>query len=146
MISNLAKEEVLFGTCVQIVNLLALHVKNEMGTHSRFFSYIIHPERDYVDAGQSSNVTENTPNHPEHVVPCAFMIKEVKRLISENQLTANEIAALLQKHWKIVTITKSEAKNLDQKLKLKSTMPIGWSFETGDSFARLSAANIKLKL
>ena len=111
------KQEIVFETCVQIVDLLKIHVKNDMGTHSRFFNYILHPESKYVHAGVSSNVTENTHNHPEHIVPCAFMIKEVKRLISENELTTTEIATLLKEHWKIVTITKAEAKTLDQDLK-----------------------------
>ena len=141
----LDKNVILFDICIQVVEILSIHLTNDIGTHSRLFNYIIHPEIDYVRAGESVCVDSGTHNHPEHIVPCAFMIKEVKRLISDGDLTTNEIASLLQKHWKIVTITKKEAKMLDQDLKLKSTMPSGWCFETGDSFARLKTANINIK-
>lgn len=57
-------------------------------------------------------------------------------------MTDPEIALLLQKHWKIVRISKVEAKNLDSRPGLKSGMTNGWTFETVDTFARLKVAQI----
>jgi len=39
----------------------------------------------------------------------AFLIKECFRLIKEGSLSDDEIAKLLQKHWKIAAISKAEA-------------------------------------
>ena len=55
-----------------------------------------------------------------------------------------QIAPLLAKHWKIATITVAEKNYLDFELGYKSKMPDGWTFEEGDTFARLHAAKIVL--
>lgn len=128
--------------------LLVTHFRNCLeygnGFNSRLFSHMLHPENHFVFAGTSMAVGKDTPTHPEHVVPCAFMIDECKRLIREGM--ADElIATLLEKHWKMAVITKEEQRRLDgPPLNLKSTMPSGWRFEDGDTFARLKLANIEL--
>ena len=132
--------------------LLVRHFRNllnygneNLGFNSRIFSHFLHPEEKFVFVGKSEKVTNETPTHPEHVVPCAFMINECKRLIVEGRLSETQIAELLQKHWKIARITKAERVYLDFELGHKSTMPEGWNFETGDTFERLNLAKIVLQ-
>ena len=115
------------------------------GRHSRIFQYILHPEIYFVGYGKTKEtVTENIRVHPEHVVPCAVLISECMRLIKSG-MSKDKIATLLTKHWKIVYITKEQAKLLDTKTNntyFKHTMPKDWKFEDGDTFARLKLAKI----
>ena len=104
---------------------------------------MLHPEAQFVFAGKSVAAQPGVPTHPEHVVPCAVLIAECKRMIQEGAPDA-QIAALLAKHWKLATITKDEQKRLDHHWGYKSRMPPGWRFEDGDTFARFQAANIVL--
>ena len=136
------KNQLVFNTALIIVQHLRNLERTNKGVHSRLFEHMLHPEFDYVGAGISLEAEKSGKHHPEHVVPCAFMISEIRRLINQNEMTDPEIALLLQKHWKIVRISKDEAKNLDSRPGLKSGMPNGWTFETGDSFARLKVAQI----
>lgn len=130
--------------------LLVEHFKDCMeregkGIHSRVFTHFLHPEKDFVAAGQSQSVIDGESIHPEHVVPCAVLISETCRLIKEN-MPKSKIAELLAKHWKVAYISKNQANYLDSKdgLNLKHRMPDGWKFETGDTFARLKLAKIDL--
>lgn len=136
-----------YETCLLLVahfrNIIQFSEKG-FGFNTRIFSHILHPEKEFVYAGQSKNVNTETPTHPEHVVPCATLITECQRLIRAGTLSDEEIATLLQKHWKLATITKEEQGILDLKLGHKSTMPANWDFETGDTFARLKEAGIVL--
>lgn len=125
-------------------NLIHLS-KSGFGFNTRIFSHVLHPESEFVYAGQSEKVTNETPIHPEHVVPCATLITECKRLIKAETHSNEQIAILLRKHWKIATITKEEQKILDFKLGYKSKMPEGWTFETGNTFERFERANIRLR-
>jgi hypothetical protein len=100
---------------------------------------MLHPEQDFVFAGRSAAVQPDSKIHPEHVVPCAVLISECRRMIAEGAADA-QIAPLLAKHWKVATITTDEQKRLDQKHGYKSKMPPGWRFEDGDTFARFHAA------
>ncbi len=115
------------------------------GFHSRIFSHFLHPETYFVFAGNSQSVLDGDRPHLEHVVPCVILYKEVCRLLKLKN-DKDLIAQYLAKHWKVAFISKDEAKKLDSKnqLNLKKTMPEGWDFETGDTFARLNLAGIKL--
>lgn len=136
-----------FRACKAIVMLCRDQVDSGIKCmNSRIFNYILHPEHRYVHCGNSVAVLSGERAHPEHIVPCAFLLKQVIRLIEEGRHSDEQIAEMLQRHWKIVTITKEEAKRLDSELKLKSSMPADWCFETGDSFARLKKANIEFVL
>ena len=142
---NTVEHDIVFKTC----QLLVSHFRNLVeldtcGFNSRIFEHMLHPENRFVFAGTSISVNSETKTHPEHVVPCAFMIEECKRLIRERLHTDFEIAALLQRHWKVATITKIEQANLDYELGLKSKMPPGWKFEDGDTYARLKLAGVTL--
>lgn len=139
------KDQLVFQTCI----LLVTHFRNLInadigGFNTRIFQHMLHWEFDFVGIGQSKEVTIEGGYHPEHVVPCAVLIHETRRLIKENKLNDNQIAKLLQKHWKIAKITKKQAHYIDFELGYKSTMPSGWSFETGDTLARLIEAGITL--
>lgn len=116
------------------------------GIHSRIFNYLLHPEGDFVGAGQSQEVINGEPVHPEHVVPCAVLIEESCRLLKQG-VTETEIARLLSMHWKIAFISKAQAAYIDSKdgLNLKSSMPDGWCFESGDTYERLKRAEIMLQ-
>lgn len=89
------------ATCLLLVdhfrNILLLS-KNGAGFHTRMFSHILHPEKHFVYAGQSEQVTSETPIHLEHVVPCATLIAECKRLIKAETHSQEDIAILLKKH------------------------------------------------
>jgi hypothetical protein len=141
--SSCNKEKVVFETCL----LLVQHFKNLMdggcgGFNSRIFQHMLHWEYDFVGIGHSSEVTEESGFHPEHVVPCAVLINETKRLIEEGKMSIEDIASLLQKHWKIAKITKAQANEIDYVKGYKSTMPDGWCFETGDTMARFEGMDI----
>jgi hypothetical protein len=137
------------GIVQKTCHLLVCHFRNlleygDFGFHTRLFSHMLHPEHRFVFAGRSQAVTNDTPTHPEHVVPCATLITECQRLISEGALSDEEIAALLHKHWKVAAITKKEQQRLDYAHGFKSKMPPGWRFEDGDTFARFAVAGIVL--
>ena len=139
------RKEIVRKTCI----LLVSHFRNlgeygDLGFNSRIFSHMLHPERHFVSAGISQSVKDGTPTHPEHLVPCATLITECKRMIREGIHSDETIASLLQRHWKVATITKEERDRLDFRLKYKSTMPPGWRFEDGDTFARFIEAEIIL--
>jgi len=143
------EKDIVFETCKLIIrhyrNLIEYNPQPPYhGFNTRLFSHMLHPEARFVHLGQSDKVGPETPTHPEHVVPCAVLNTESQRLILENKLSDDEIASLLQKHWKVATITKKEAEYLDGELKLKSVMPEGWDFESGDTLARLRTAKINL--
>lgn len=137
-------------TCLLLVrhfrNLIESDSNNlGYGFNTRIFSHILHPEKNFVFSGWSEKVTDEAPIHPEHVVPCATLILECKRLIRAGMHSDEQIASLLQKHWKLAFITKNEQRFLDFDLGYKSIMPEGWSFENGDTFERFHRANIVIR-
>lgn len=141
------REEAVYKTCL----LLVQHFRNmsshsdmrnteslgQAGFHTRIFSHMLHPEKEFVFAGISTELKVGEKHHSEHVVPCVVLITECRRLINNNH-SDEYIAKLLQKHWKVAHITKEESQKLDlnKALGLKSTMPEGWNFETGNTLAR----------
>lgn len=143
--ATFTKDDVIYRVCKTVVQLIKNHVEEERGgIHSRLFSYVLHPEQDFVCIGKTEAVINGEAVHPEHLVPCTILIQEVRRLLSEKTLEDVEIAKLLQKHWKIALISKEQARYIDYDLGYKSTMPAGWNFESGDTLARLHAAKITL--
>lgn len=135
--------EIVLQTCRLLVSHFRHCLEHGGGFHSRLFEHMLHPETKFVFVGKSASVTKDTPTHPEHVVPCAFMIDECKRLIKKG-VSDELVASLLAKHWKLALITKEEQRRLDHDLKLKSEMPKGWRFEDGDTFERLKLAKIEI--
>ncbi|MCV2355360.1 hypothetical protein LNV09_14495 [Paucibacter sp. B2R-40] len=144
--------DIVYRTCLTIVRHIRNHVEEARGgIHTRLFSHILHPEKDFIYIGTSPeaySATEANPKfrpHPEHVVPCAVLVGEVRRLVKEGRHNDMEIGRLLQKNWMLAFITKEQADHLDYQLGFKSTMPKGWCFENGDPMARFKAGNITLK-
>ena len=147
-IKNSSKEKIVNSTCLLLVRHFRtlMELNNEgYGYNTRVFSHILHPEKEFVFAGYSDKVKDDSQIHPEHVVPCATLILECKRLIAAGTHTDEEIADFLRKHWKLVFITKEEQRLLDFELGYRSTMPEGWTFENGDTLERLHRANITLR-
>lgn len=141
------QNDIVLETCLVLVRhfrtLLRLN-KDELGFHTRLFSHTLHPERSFVYAGKSEDSLSDSRPHPEHVVPCVILITECKRLIKAGTYSDGDIAEMLQKHWKVADISKREQRHLDVDLRLKSRMPDDWTFEDGDTFARLKCAGISL--
>jgi len=141
------KKEAVYRTALQLVEHFTdcLQMK-ERGVHSRIFSHLLNPEQYFVAVGQSQEVIDGAPAHIEHIVPCVVMVKESFKLIESN-MPKSEIAELIVKHWKIAIISKDQAKYLDTKTgaNLKNTMPENWDYKTGDTFARLDKAGIRLQ-
>jgi len=141
--SACSKDEILFKTCQLVVQWVKLHVDDRRGgLHTRIFSHILNPELDYVCAGISREAFEadRSARYFEHVVPCRTLIVELRRLVACNERSADEIASMLMKHWKVALITKDQAREIDRHY--KSEMPEGWTFETGDTMARLSGIEL----
>jgi hypothetical protein len=95
-----------------------------------------------ITRGESVSRTENN-SYREHIVPCIMIHNEAIRMVLAGY-TKTEVAQMIATNLAIVRITNEEADLLDNKLKLKMTMPEGWKF--GDNvFARLDAAKIICK-
>lgn len=136
------------ATCrllVEHFNNITTLDSNGCGFHSRVFSHVLHPEEKFILEGYSAGALTGQPTRLEHLVPCIVLFNETKRLLDEGKLTRDEIAQLLQKHWRVARITQSEQQTLDYIHKLKTTMPIGWKYETDSTLARLEVAHIKLQ-
>jgi hypothetical protein len=139
--------DIVYETCLLLVKHFRhlLQLKNGAAHfHTRLFSHMLHPEEHFVGAGTSQAVGVDTPTHWEHIVPCATLMGECRRLLREGKLSDAQIAALLHKHWKVALITQGEQRYLDHVLGLKTTMPPKWTFENGDTFDRFTLANIVL--
>ena len=68
------KDEIIYKTSLLLVQHFKQCLEDGRGTHSRIFNFILHPEENYVLAGQSQAVVDGAKKHPEHVVPCAVLI------------------------------------------------------------------------
>ena len=62
------KTQIVLKTCILLVSHFRnLHENKGLGFHTRLFSHILHPEREFVFAGRSVNVNQDTDTHPEHI-------------------------------------------------------------------------------
>ncbi len=104
--------------------------------------------RQFVLVGVSSDGAE----HDEHVVPRKVICDECHKIfaVGTDSLTEKEVlidtaARLIQKHLKIVLISKREKDRLDEgkQLNLRQRMPKDWIFESGDTYERLRRAEIQ---
>jgi hypothetical protein len=145
--ATFTKDEIVYRTCQVLVRLFRNNYEeDERGCiHTRLFSHILHPETDYVLLGYTEEARLDPKPHLEHVVPCATLVTEVCRLIKEGLLPDDQIASLLQKHWKVAYLSQQQAHCLDHGLRYKYSMPDGWNFEEGDTYARLIKASIRLE-
>ncbi|WP_236711382.1 hypothetical protein [Novosphingobium barchaimii] len=107
--------------------------------HSRLLDEPLIPNH-IIMVGRSRAAAE----HREHVVPLALIRDQCEKMFSLGANVA-AVAKLLERHLKIVMISRAERLRLDFDLGLKVSMPKGWSFddENADPFARLKAAGIE---
>jgi hypothetical protein len=61
-----------------------------------------------------------------------------------NGRTEKDVAEMLSRLLRVARISTAEAHHLDHVCKLKTRMPDGWHYESGDVTARLKVANIEL--
>lgn len=136
-------ETVIQRSFVRLVRYLDQTRLTLHGAHSRCFEYFL------AAAHVPTGFGKNGGNHPEHVVPCAYLrnrcLSRLEQGISIEQ-TAKEIRPFLA----IVMISEDEYRYLDNSpaaggLGLKDVMPPGWEFESGDIFARLVQAGIQFE-
>ena len=111
--------------------------EEESGTHSRIFEVLV---SDYLVADGES-VKGN--NYREHAVPCV-LIRDQARDMYENGFSVKEVCRMIEKHLRIVYISKEEAKYLDTIMGLKEKMPEDWEFGKSDPLARITEAGIEL--
>lgn len=148
-IKNQAKQEFVENTAFVLVQHLknALEVRKKIGQkvgmHSRFMENMVHPEDFFLLCGESQEVKDGHPKHREHIVPCVVLLNQSIDLIRKGK-DLKYIAQLFAKHWKVAYISKAQQSHLDGKLGLRTSMPQGWDFENGDTFARLKSAGIEL--
>lgn len=108
------------------------------GGDTRLFDWLIHP--DYVYVGTSLKGGE----YREHLVPRAIIRDECLKLF-DSGVSVEEVAKSIRVNLKVAKISKQEAKHIDWELGLRTTMPNGWTYASGDYMARLRAGNVVLK-
>lgn len=113
------------------------HWEEERVGSTRIFEHVIPDE--WLVCGRSTN----GGGYREHVVPCALIRDHSIRMYQEGKLL-EDVVEMIDKYLAIVLISDQERDILDNKFGLKTTMPDGWSFESGDLFARLSLAGIEI--
>jgi hypothetical protein len=117
------------------------HMWSETGhSDTRLFQEPLIPDK-FVVVGKSTKGTDRK----EHVVPRRELCVECHRMFEEGA-SIEEVSFVISKYLKIVLISKEEQDYLDHQLKLKQTMPAGWSFKDGNPFQRLEHANIEYEL
>lgn len=112
-------------------------IKREARVHSRLFDPLV--PRIYIETGTSIN----GGGHIEHLVPCVVLRDLAFKMYWDNK-TEKDVSEMLSRLLRIARISAAEAHHLDHVCKLKTRMPDGWCYETGDVLARLVAANIEL--
>lgn len=112
-------------------------IKREARVHSRLFDPLV--PRIYIEMGTS----KNGGGHIEHLVPCVVLRDLAFKMYWDNK-TEKDVSEMLGRLLRIARISAAEAHHLDHVCKLKTRMPDGWNYETGDVLARLVAANIEL--
>ena len=137
----------IFKICLVYVQHMKACIEYGSGWNTDIFIYLLNKkEEDLISIGTSIKMDNHKETHLEHIVPRLVLLMETRRLLKEEKLSDEDIAKLLQKHWKVARITREEQQELDSKdkLNLKQTMPKEWTFENGDTFARLKIAGITL--
>ena len=115
-----------------------------MGLSTYFVYMMTNADRSVLYIGMTNDLERRVAEHREHVVPLALIRDHCEKMFSLGGNVA-AVTKLLERHLKIVMISKAERLRLDFDLGLKVSMPKGWSFddENADPFARLKAAGIE---
>ena len=141
------------NTCSVIIQ----HIKNIIifqentnkiiGNNSRFMERLLHPEDFFIFKGISKTFYENQnlKRRKEHIVPMAYLIDQLRKLILENKHSDKELSYILKRNLGVAYISYEESLELDKKGSgLKISMPAGWNLETDDPLDRLKIVGIIL--
>jgi len=111
--------------------------REDARVHSRLFDSLVYEK--YIFAG----ISIKGAGHKEHLVPCALLRNRAFEMYWDKK-SVEDVSVMLEQFLQIAHITAEEARQLDYEHKWKTTMPTGWSFETGSAMARLTGAGIEL--
>jgi len=122
----------------RVAMVLQGHAEEGRFPHSRFF------ERLVPDSWITEGISVKGSEHPEHVVPCAFLARACMERFDAGA-TVDEIAEILETNLRIVRISREEQIHIDFELGYKSTMPPGWVLGESDPLERLTVGKIVLR-
>ena len=112
----------------------------ESGTaDTRLFEEALVP-KEFTHVGTSTKGGE----HNEHLVPRA-LLRDICMKEFDRGRPIEEVAETISSLLKTADITQEEARRLDHELQLRTEMPKGWDWQSGDYMARLRCAGIKLR-
>ena len=137
MTKTFTQEEMKLRAIRRIAEVIYGQWEEGRGMHSRIFEVLVPDE--FITKGSSVK----GDGYREHVVPCSLIRNYAIKMYDEGD-SVEDVAAMIEKHLRIVRISASEARYIDQVLGLKETMPKGWEFGKGDPLARLFAGDIVL--
>jgi hypothetical protein len=140
--SKFNKEELIQRTFLRAASIMFGMWEEKDSSDTRLLNPPIIPD-EYVKAGESVNGRE----HREHVVPRVCICYQCHKMFSEGA-ELKDVAKFIRKYLKIVFISNEEHQRLDQgkQMNLRQKMPLGWTFESGDVYARLHLAKIEFNL
>jgi len=80
----------------------------------------------------------------EHIIPRKVIVDKCHQMFRNGQ-DDSAAKTLIQENVRIIYISKKEAQTLNNsdQLNLRQCMPSGWTFETGDKYARIKMAGIE---
>jgi hypothetical protein len=137
-----AREELAAKTFLKVADAIHELWKQKGSSDTRLLDRPWIPN-DMVTVGESHAGKDRR----EHLIPRMMICMRAREMFADGR-SPDDVAAFLRAHVKIVLISKAEQERLDNKehLNLRQGMPDGWSFESGDVYARLTAAEISFRL
>ena len=139
--ANFSREELIDRAFLRIASIMLGMWEEKGSSDTRLLNPPLIPD-EFVAVGKSVAGSE----HREHVIPRNVICYQCHKMFAEGS-GVEVVAPFIRKHLKIVYISREEQQKLDSgnQLNLRQSMPAGWSFEDGDIYARLNAANIKFE-
>lgn len=107
------------------------------GGDTRLFDWLVDDRFTYI--GRSTKGDE----YREHVVPRS-VIRDICIELYKAGRPVEAAAEVIRAMLKVARISRDEARHLDEHLGLKSSMPEGWDYRSGDYMARLRAGGVEL--
>lgn len=142
MKSKFTKQELLKRACFRAAFLIHGRWEETGFSDTAYLDYLIVRD-ELVHVGNSLKGTECR----EHVVPRVLICYEAHSMFADGA-TVEDVAKFIERHLKIVRISRPERKYLDGSagMNLKEKMPSGWAFNRDSIYARLDAAGIEYRL
>jgi hypothetical protein len=135
--STFSDEQLRSRAFLRVARILYEQWEEFGGGDTRLFEWLID------DSLTPGGTSKKGSDWREHVVPRA-VIRDVCLDIFRSGGSIEQAAAVIGRCLKVTRIAKEEAELLDFKLGLRSSMPPGWDYRTGNPFARVAAAGIEL--